>query len=190
MSDVAKLGHLHDTPQGRDAVHVAIFPAMAAQILAPGDHVGLVPGSAEEVMQPNDVVASIGIVDPFLRQRFVGVGARFFVFLYPQTITGLRHVWTHPAFAAEGEAPKAVEAPSDPVAISRAWIAAFAADLDQTPNRLMEAAELWIEQDDWTYDNTEAYKAHYDRFPEFWKHYEIVTGRAPKEKACPFTCSC
>lgn len=187
MSDVAKLGQVHDTAQGRDAVHVAIFPAVAAQILAPGDHVGLVPGSADEVMQPNDTVPALGIVDPFIRDRFVQVGARFFVFLYPQTITGLRHVWTHPAFQAEGVKSSA---PTDPVEVSKAWIRDFAAAIDQTEHQLMEAAALWLYDENYTYDNSGSYKGHWGSFPEFWKHYEVVTGRKPKEATCFFTCSC
>ena len=39
----------------------------------------------------------VGIVDPFLKEP-VEPGERFYIFLFPNTVTGLRHVWTHPAF--------------------------------------------------------------------------------------------
>jgi hypothetical protein len=38
-------------------------------------------------------------VDPFLADP-VQPGQMFWLFLYPQTITGLRHVWEHLAFRA------------------------------------------------------------------------------------------
>ena len=67
---------------GRDAVHIAVIPMVATRLMKPGEHL------------------QNGIVDPFLKEM-VPVGERYWLFLYPATITSLRHVWQHPAFGDE-----------------------------------------------------------------------------------------
>lgn len=167
---------------GRDAIHLAVEPVVAGMDLYPGQHVGLENGRAWA-----SAAKKLGIVDPFLKGR-VEPGQRFWLVVYPRQITSLRHVWSHPDFAGEG----VPTASTDPVEVSRLWIEKFAATLDQTPNRLMEAAENYVECGDYTYDNSERYKNHWEAFPEFWRHYTIVTGNpAPKDATeVPFTCSC
>lgn len=86
---------LPDHEHRRDAVHIAIAPVTAAVELEPGQHVGLLEGS-KEFAGPSD--KPLGVVDPFLKEP-IQPNQRFWLFLYPETITGLRHVWTHPAFA-------------------------------------------------------------------------------------------
>jgi hypothetical protein len=94
MNYVPNLGEAPADDARRDAVHVAVAPVVAAQCLRPGQHVGLgQDGRAAEDAGP------IGVVDPFLRAP-VEEGQRFWLFLYPNTVTILRHVWTHPAFTA------------------------------------------------------------------------------------------
>lgn len=83
MSDHTKLiGTVLDNTPGRDAVHIALSPMVATRQMQPGERL------------------ANGIVDPFLTQP-VPAGKWFFLFLYPGTVTSLRHVWTHPAFAEE-----------------------------------------------------------------------------------------
>ena len=109
----------------------------------------------------------------------------FWLVVLPRTIRSLRHVWEHPDFPASELANATADEPAlDPVSASRKWIEDFAARIDQTYSRLMSAAENWIECQDYTYDNTEAYKDHWDQFPEFWKHYEIVTGKTLDATNC------
>src|SRR5262245_24990334 len=94
---------------GRDAVHVAIFPATSNTEILPGEHVCLIKDTTDMVV-PCGPGRSIGIVDPFLTDPVMR-GERFYVLLKPNTVTGLRHEWTHPAFAAER--PKPASVPKD-----------------------------------------------------------------------------
>jgi hypothetical protein len=87
------LGQLVDEKAERDAIHIAIAPVVAGERLYPGDHVGFV---SEGIVAKRDDKL-IGIVDPFLMKP-VAEGQRFFLCLYPKTVTGMRHHWQHPAF--------------------------------------------------------------------------------------------
>lgn len=176
------LGNLIDENAGRDAIHLAVEPCIAGEPLMPGWHIGLKDGKA--VNDPEG--KKVGIVDPFLKQNILP-GERFWLIVYPRTITSLRHVWTHPDFKDAVSEPD----PSDPVSQSWAWIKNFANDIRQHPDALMEAADTWVAYEEYTYDNSERYKDHWDKFPEFWTHYEIVRGVKVADKGKHFfTCSC
>ncbi len=77
-------------------------------------------------------------------------------------------------------------------AVAVDWIDDFASELDQTYNRLITAANEWVEQGEYTYDNSETYKnVDYDKWPTFWDHYEKVMGLKPSSPGDTFfTCSC
>lgn len=179
------LGTIISDQEKRDAIHLAVEPIVAVEKLYPGQDVGLVEGGAGRSDKP------VGIVDPFLKTPVLK-GERFWLVVYPRQIQSLRHVWSHPAF----ESTEIISSESE----SRQWIEKFAAiELDQTYNKLMQAAAYWIagEQDGqqwnghYTYDNSETYKnVPEERWEEFWGHYEIVTGTIAKERTSFFTCSC
>ncbi len=130
--DKTKLGESPEEHQGRDAVHIAVMPVTAAHNMRPGAHVGLDKnGEASEAASP-----LIGIIDPYfgtgmldmLRQLGVDTaiakGARHWLLLYPNTITSLSHVWSHPV--VDDVAPK-----SEPVALGKAasvaWLEGYVA---------------------------------------------------------------
>lgn len=97
------LGELIGEEKRRDAVHVAIAPATAAEVLQPGQNVGFVEQGNVDLVGAVD--QCIGIVDPFLTDP-VPRNERCWVLLYPNSIAGLRHVWTHPAFTANSRKPQ------------------------------------------------------------------------------------
>lgn len=84
----------------RDAIHIAVAPLTLSPDggdAEPGDHFYLDEnGHAVATMSLNP--KAIGVLDPFYRGGSIPAGSRVWGVLYPGTITGLRHVWTHPAF--------------------------------------------------------------------------------------------
>ena len=94
------LGHTPAENASRDAVHVPIAPVIAHHRLKPGTHVGLMPDGTASQSQMIAEADLIGIVDPFLLEP-VEKGQKFWLCLYPNTITSLRHVWQHKAFKAK-----------------------------------------------------------------------------------------
>ena len=97
-----EVGRLIEGTAFRDAIHVAVAPVEALETLAPGWKVTLDGGKARQAVKDEPIV---GVVDPFLTV-LVRAGDRFWLFIYPGTVTSLRHAWTHPAFQAHPAKPK------------------------------------------------------------------------------------
>lgn len=94
QADTVVLGTVPPATAGRDAVHVAVVPIVAPCWLRPGERVdrdGRPAGSP-------GCGPVVGIVDPYRGEDGIRPGERVWLCLTPGTITGLRHVWTHPAF--------------------------------------------------------------------------------------------
>lgn len=191
MKNEPRFGHLiTDDCQDRDAVHVAVVPVEANSILYPAQHVGLAQGRTDLVGSCNN---PIGVVDPFLKDR-VHRSERFWLFLYPGTITSLRHAWTHPAFEGEGIA--------SPQATAMAWLEQFCRDHNPGPGcdwedtihvgQLIAIGQEAIDRDGPMYcgnSQTMANALHEHR-KKFWENLSIVTGSPQLDDLPGFKCAC
>jgi hypothetical protein len=161
-----KVGTLIKGTEHRDAIHVAIAPVVAGEVINPGEHVGFPVGDASAVFRESSEIEAIGVVDPYLR-RAVEIGQRFFIFLYPGTVTSLRHQWTHPAFREPDEIPE-----------SEQYLRMFAARNDSSYEDILEGV--------FNGDGEREIPG------EFWYHFRKVTGKDVPEDERPyfFRCYC
>lgn len=166
----------------RDAIHIAIFPLTAIERLCRGYYVKLAV-SKFEAIRCTDRHDAIGIVDPFLECEHVEKGERFWCFLFPNSITGLRHHWTHPAFDTGPD-------------VHKKWLLEFCDKWKFDCDELLEAATS-----DVGYRYATAYgrdlhdKSQLDEgeYELFWYHIEKFIGQKFDEahrEGLQWTCSC
>lgn len=198
MSEVNLGALVTDELAERDAVHVAIWPATAGEDLRAGDRVGFI---GYEAKMGKDAPALIGVVDPFLPSPVLK-DQRFWLCLFPNTITSLRHDWSHPAFEKE-TAQRLVKEESE--GWLKDWLSHHDCPEDYEWVMRVIASKPYTKvypndngsQDDECYgerDGTSLFfrgvDAHADIPPEFWRHVEVVMGVKLNWCAVSFSCSC
>lgn len=173
----------------RDAIHVAVYPMTAQSILLPGQRINA---------QGLPLEKFVGIVDPFL-DRVVQIGERFWMFLFPATVTGMRHEWIHPEFPS-AKANGSIEPTKSTVKSavqhrfdSEAWLSGLAATMGMSVNELIDAARRYVLHGDYTVEHgSQNWRdTFYGNEKEFWHHVEILAGiHANDRDANPFCCTC
>lgn len=189
MDTLSSIGKLLKGGEHRDAIHFAVAPVVAAERLSPGQHVGFVQSNQEVVGGSGSPASFIGIIDPFLDAP-VRKGERCWLFLYPHTITSIRHEWVHPAFsAAEATAPESSKSASEKW--MRAWAMEhmsedYYGDRGRVDEQSAYAFALRAGDEHFIGPYEEA-RDHIDS--EWWAHWEIITGRTGDREAY-FSCAC
>lgn len=162
----------------RDAIHIAVVPIEAGDKLRPGDHVRVSDGKAYSTGSGERV----GVIDPFLTRDVLREGERAWLFLYPGTITSLRHEWSHPDFPRQAALSDADVARTE----SDRWLREFAEKMDTSYEAMMgglEQKHVCWGTSTYEYDGPSG---------DFWRHLEAVKGRPFVEaaKGSFFSCSC
>lgn len=176
--DTLKLGSIIEPGREahKDATHIAVAPVIAHFILRPGEHVGVTQDGLTTYDNP------VGVIDPFLRHS-VEEGERCWLYLYPGSITALRHEWSHPAFAAQHA--------DDAKAAARAWMQAWCDEnlkYGQNHDTLTveDAIHFGREMTVWSFEDA---RDNIDN--TWWDNWEILTGETAGEKRDDyFSCSC
>ncbi len=130
----------------------------------------LIKGEAIQVTERGEVVGgkdNNAMVNPFGPSAFVEVGEKFYAFLWPDVISGLRHVYEF-AGSADTSIPE-----------SRSYLSAFAKDAGLSFDAMVEHVKdavkhnfPFVEQ-----DGERMRDAFYDRdAKEFWDHFENLFG--------------
>lgn len=190
MEQKLNLGQIIIGPKSRDATHIAVLPVIAAENLKAGDHVGL--SRKGEACRSADF---IGIVDPFLKTKVLQ-GDKFWLFMYPNTITGLRHEWEHPVLA-KIEKARIEDEKSDSIewlknyAIRRVYIDRYGSDEDAAYSALLNQ----VRDHELVFQGTDCHG--YEDVPdaeELFGHLSVVLDtqidRAYFEDNGYFSCSC
>lgn len=175
-----KIGNIITSGE-RDAVHIAVLPVIAHNELFPGCHIGYDNGKTT-------YENTIGIVDPFLNKKNIEEGEMFFMFLYPNTITSLRHNWTHPSISEEVETVSLYKGGSEK------WMTKWAVEHlhdDYEDGDVINGDALLKYAIQCGHDLSvgmhEDARDHIDG--EWWTHWENITGEKGKREEY-FTCSC
>lgn len=194
--DTLKLGQIITEPQQRDAIHIAVAPVECGdKRLLPGSHVGFCEGSTSVVTK--DSALLIGIIDPFISDVVMN-GEKCWLFLYPGSITSLRHDWTHPAFVQQLPTIQQViagEKAADDKSPSEKWMREWA--VRHVGHDYYGDRGSFSEDTAYAFAIEAGHQNHIGPYEdardfiddEWWSHWETITGQKG-DRGSYFSCSC
>jgi len=189
--DDLNLGKIITGNPGRDAIHIAVLPVIVAEFrIYPGTSVTFSNPDRHEVVTASDNNA-IGIIDPFLTDE-VKRGQKCWVFLYPNTVTGLRHHWEHPDIPEpqpEAEVDKNEVFRILKTGAEQKWLTTFANEqVNMSYPELMNMLDEYVRTGE--SHHLSGIDTPYGHEKKLWDCYEAVKGVKVPDRSIPFTCSC
>lgn len=187
MDADVNLGFKPSDNASRDAIHIAVIPMIAGERLLVASRVSVFDGECFIYRGDREAV---GIVDPY-RRTAVNKGDRFWLCLFPKTVTSLRHHWEHPEFPADEPEPQKPQVSE--LEESERWLREYAKAMnpEDSPNNAytrliygLESGELFAHGSDLhgLADVTDAEELKY--------HAEKVLGIKIDFGNFTFRCSC
>lgn len=187
METIETLGTFLDAKAKRDAVHIALLPVVSSEEwLSAGYPIRIVYGTENEVKSVPSRISQ-GVVDPFLT-HIIKKGDRFWMFLNPGTIQGLRHEWHQPE----------IDNRIVPVNESEDWLRRFADKWNFNYNEMISAAASPHEDEYGNYITAQGKDLHSRAelgkdYELFWYHIQRLTAKTFDEEhkqKLSWSCSC
>lgn len=178
MSDVNLFENPNENSH-RDAIHVAIEPGIAGVNFRYAKYVR----QFNNEWFPCNEDECHGIINPWIEQD-INKGDRFWVFIKPGTVNGMRHHWSHPELDDKSKSRPTKQE-------SREWLEAYTRSndcpsLDEILEGLSGDPDYRIDDE---YFHCHGRDAHGYISPEFWFHIENLTG-FKTDKPGQWSCSC
>ncbi len=169
----------------RDAIHVAVVSVTAGGLLCRGDRVKWYRKGMSVVACSHSEEA-VGIVNPFMDNHY-NPGKTVWIMLYPNTVTGMKHHWSHPDFDQTEDSLELAYATIDRMAET---LGMSSYDDCSARDRLIEYANEYCRHQSGCW-GSDYYQADPQDWENFWKAYSVVTGNPrPTENRVPFRCAC
>ena len=174
----------------RDAIHVAVVSLKAACSMYAGDPV-IWHEKGKSVKVLDSDIAPIGIVSAFMKGGS-HEGDLVWIMLYPNTVTGMTHHWSHPDFQDEylnfgmslEEANSIIENMADSLDV-------YSYEDETKAQRLIEIASRYCKHQNGCWPDEYDRSIDSEDWENFWRAYSVLTGNPrPTENRVPFMCGC
>ena len=192
------LGTIPGDGEKRDAIHVAILPAIISGTYPwPGDPVDIIVRENKYfAIQTNG--KGVGVVDPFLNHDDIKLPTRVWILLHPNTITDMRHHWDHPRIPEINPDAKLPAVNSAGKKKEIDFMNHFAAEVGITYEDALAAGDQFVKSggSDHVVLNYDTPEAVYNMAEEYWRSWSIIREEPIPEEFIrdetpgPFTCSC
>ena len=176
----------------RDAVHIGVMQVRANNHLSPGEPVDIIDG----ILTLTSFKDSIGIVDPFLPPSGVISGDLVWIFLHPNSVTGMRHAWEHPKLdkvekakistTEKAKASSSLTVKDKVRSVYRDWLVSYANSLGVEYEYLMESAQAKWDKNLNQYIDVPFEEA--EKYEEFWRYWREYYGYSAGELPDEFCC--
>lgn len=187
-ADAPKLGQLIEGEGFRDAIHIAVISGRLKGSTFPGFETGICSDG-----EFSNAMPTIGVIDPFLPSTTqLKKGDHVWVLLKPNSINGLRHVWSHPDIPNEFNGEQNSTITKADVSDAEKWLREYAARVNsyiEDPNDAFKKLISEAKDGNVFFYGSDCHDSG-DVDPDFFRHISEFLGQNLNRDSFEYSCSC